>query len=138
MFIAAAFTSPSGPTTVEIINLEFTLVVAVRIRLTCFFPVIHLVFNGTYEATKLAPAYGSQSHSFLDTKGCAVGTENLSMAGDNETFAKDIFKGCHDPFVQRGASQKHHPLSYFPIAHYPVEVIMNNRIAQTPYEIFQG
>ncbi len=109
-----------------------------RIHLTCFFPVIHLVCNGTCEATKRAPAYGSQAHSFLHTEGCTVGTENLSMAGDNETFAKDIFKGCHYPFVQRGASQKHHPLSYFSIAHYPVEVIMNNRIAQAPYEIFQG
>ena len=136
--IPAALPPPDALAPVKIINFQFALVVALGIRPASFFSIRHAVLNGTPEPPETGFSLIQAPHPFVNTDGGAIGAQHFTMPGHDKGTAQHIFKRGHHTLVQGGPPQKHHPLSDFSFFNHPVQVIMDDGVAQSGNQIIGG
>jgi len=127
--VATAISPPDAPISPKIIDFQFAFVVALLIRPADGFGKAHLGTCQPFEiaglADNLAPVVAlphRQSRS--------ESSHDLPVFGNQDGPAEHFFESRHNPPVQGGPPQEHDPLADEALLHDPVEVVMNDGVAE--------
>jgi len=134
-FVAAALPAPDACVAVEAVDLEFAPVMAAGIGLADLFCARHLVRDGAVEPPEGARRRCGRAHPLLQAHRGTVRAQHFPVPGHQEAAAEHIFEGGDDTLVERGAAQEHHPSADLAFSDHPVQVVVDNGVAEPGDEI---
>ena len=133
--IPATLPSPYALPSTEVIDLQLTLIVALWVRMAYCLLVVQGITNRLVYSPEGRDLFVLLLHLFLHADCSAEATQHLSVFGYQDTFSQDRLKGGYYRLIERGAPQEHDSLAYLLVSHNPVQVVVDNGIAEAGDEI---